>query len=135
MLTVELAESTEQCSVFTLGSDGDAQTTFTKPYVGAVSDDDALIDEVVVNGLCVVDAGEEEVGIGGEDLQTERQFPECGHEAATFKEHEPHPLINLEAAVEDVNGFSLGGEVDVIRVFHLVEDGDDVSRRKGHADA
>ena len=76
-----LAEGGDEFAVLTLGADGDAEAVLTELYAIAVSDDDALIHEVVVDAVGIVHLCQEEVGLCGIHLFADGQFSKGLHHA------------------------------------------------------
>ena len=79
------------------------------------------------------DAGEEEVGIRRIDLIAYRQLGKGFHHAATFLKNHVHPPLHVKTVVEHLHGLLLREQVHVVGIFHLVHQGDDFLRGKGHA--
>ena len=72
----ELADSSYEFGIFATGADGYSQTVIAKSDASAVADDDAFLDEIVVDRLSVVHLGQEEIGVGGINPLTDRQVAE-----------------------------------------------------------
>ena len=64
----KLPQGGEELGVLCLGADGDAEAVVAEGDARAVPDDDAFLDEVVVDTLRVGHAGKEEIGIGRIDF-------------------------------------------------------------------
>ena len=115
-------------------ADGDAQAVGTEGDVGAVADNDALPDEVAVDGSGIGDFGQKEVGVGGIDALAAGQQAEGLHEAVARLFNFDNVLIDPCDVTEGFEGFLGSQVVDVIGVFHTVHHGDDVGGGKGHAE-
>ena len=79
--------------------------------------------------------GKEEVCVGGVNLLAYRQFSESLHEPATFQQQHVNPFLYAYLVVKALNGLLLSKQVDIIRIFHLVEYVDDVFLCESHAES
>ena len=71
-----LSQRTEQLSILSFVSDGDSQTVAAKLNLIAVSYDDALCHQIIVDGLRIRNLYQEEVGIRRINLHGDRQIQE-----------------------------------------------------------
>ena len=72
--------------------------------------------------MCILYFNKEEVGIGGVELLGDGEHGEGIHHAGALLENEACPLVNLIGVVEHFECFLLGKEVDVVGIFHLGHD-------------
>jgi hypothetical protein len=78
-----LTEGFEEEGVLGRGAYRNPQAAGAEGDAMAIADDDAAADEEVVRGVGVVEAREEEIGVGGEDLAAAGKRAEgIGHEGA-----------------------------------------------------
>ena len=117
-----MAEGGDEFAVLALGTDGDAEAVLAELHAGAVSDDDALIHEVVVDAGSVTHLCQQEVGLCGVHFLADRQFGKGLHHAGALLEQHLHPLLNVDGTLQCLKGLLLSERINVVRIFHLVKE-------------
>ena len=116
-----LAECSQKVDILALFADCDTQAVATKLHIVAIAHNDALIDQIVIDGCSICHLCEEDVGLCGVHLLADRQVGEGCHHFATFLQNGLHPVVYLIGIFQNLECLLLGEEVDVVRVFHLIE--------------
>ena len=73
------------------------------------------------------------VGISGEHALANGELADGSKERGALLKYLFHPTVYFKTAAEDVGGGLHGQGVDIVGIFHLSEEADDVGRSKGHA--
>jgi len=79
-----LPKGGQQLVVFALGAYRDAQTVVAELHACTVADNDALVNQVVVDGLGIGHPCQEEVGVGGIDVLADGEQLEGCHQSGAF---------------------------------------------------
>ena len=116
-----LSQRPEQLSILSLVSDGDSQTVAAKLNLIAVSYDDALCHQIIVDGLRIRNLYQEEVGIRRINLHGDRQIQKGSHHLRTLLKDVLHPLIHLQWILQNLKCLLLGKQIHIIRILHLIE--------------
>ena len=128
-----LSQSTEQFVVLGAIADGDAQTVVAELDARAVADNNAFVDQVVIDGLRVGHLCQEEIGIGLIHLFADGQFLECGHQTATLGKQNLDVFVDFVGVFQHLQRLLLGELVDVIGILHLIIYINDILRGESHA--
>ena len=115
-----------QLVVLRASADGDAKTVLAKLNASAVSNYDALVDEVVVYCLSISDLCKEEVRSRWIYLLTLRQQGECLYDTMSLLKDCVHPEVHLLQVSNHLQRFLLREDVHVVWVFHLIKEIDDL---------
>ena len=73
------AQCRDECCVFLRRSYRDAEAVLAEGDFGTVAHNDALVNEVVVDAVGIGKLGEEEIGLGGVNLQADVELVYCVH--------------------------------------------------------
>ena len=91
MFSLILPEGGQQLVVLAFHANGNTEAVLAELYAGTVADDDAAVNKVVVDALCVSHLCQEEVGIGGKNLLADGQLLEGSHQAGALSENPSAP--------------------------------------------
>ena len=121
-----MAEGGDEFAVLALGTDGDAEAVLAELHAGAVSDDDALIHEVVVDAGSVAHLCQEEVGLRGIHFLADGQFGKGLHHTGALLQEYLHPFLNVNGTLQCLQSLLLSECVNVVRIFNLIKELDNV---------
>ena len=79
-----------------------------------------------VDGIGIGHLHQYEIGCSGINVATDGQFCNGRYHVGAFLLDLRHPSLHLQRVGEHLQGALLGQEVDVVRIFHLVEDVDNL---------
>ena len=129
-----MTEGGDKFAVLCLGTDGDAEAVVAELDARAISDDDAAIDEIVVDAVGIGHLCQEEVGIGMIDLLADGEHGEGIHHAGALLEEDLYPLFDVDGALESLECLLLSEQIDVVGVFHLIKYIDNLLSGESHAE-
>ena len=99
-----MTEGGNEFAVLSLGANGDAETVLAELYAMAVTDNDALVHQIIVDLVGIGHLGEEEVGLGGIHFLADGQQSEGFNHACTLLQQQFHPFVDLEGVLQGLQG-------------------------------
>ena len=84
--------------------------------------------------MCIRHLCQEEVGVRGIDLNARRQLTERLYHVLALREDKAHPFRHCLRIVQFFQRLTLCEEIDVVRIFHLIEQLDNLFAGKRHAE-